>query len=92
MELALFLVSIALIVCLFYLCVFKRYDSMLYGTIVGKYKGNKNKGGYIVVEMDSDIIDDNGWRLQTTKVQGTYDVPAEYYDTVQLGDKGVFPK
>lgn len=92
MEYAIFFLALFLVISMIFHFIRKTYDSMLYGTIVGKYKGNKISGGYIVVEMETRVANDYSIGTNLIKVQGTYEVPSEYYDTVQLGDKGVFPK
>ena len=72
----------------------ERYTKMLIGTIVGKYKGDKNYGGYVVVEIEIEsfnIYNENSFHKQTRKQQCTYEVPEEYYKQKNIGDKGLFP-
>ena len=84
----LFITSIVVNIVL--LC-FKRYSKMLIGTIVGKYKGDKYQGGYVVVEIEIEFYNENSHYKQIRKEQCTYEVPEEYYTQKKIGDKGLFP-
>jgi hypothetical protein len=68
----------------------KNYSEMLTGIIVGKYKGDKILGGYIVAEMEQKYRDEN-YLTKLRKVQKTYEVPEKYYEEKNIGDKGIFP-
>ena len=66
------------------------YRKMLVGIIVGKYKGNEPLDGFVVVEAVESYYDDIGFQ-QKRKIQGTYKVPSEYFDKINIGDEGLFP-
>jgi len=83
--------SITLFILIGILGSTKRYSEMLIGTIVGKYKGDKYKGGYVVVEMEIEFYSENSIHKQKRKEQKTYEVPEEYYTQKNIGDKGLFP-
>jgi hypothetical protein len=91
LYLIIFLLSITLLVLIGVLLSAKRYTEMLIGTIVGKYKGDKYKGGYVVVEMEIEFYNENSIHKQKRKEQKTYEVPEEYYTQKNIGDKGLFP-
>lgn len=82
---------IASIITNFYYVTYKTYSTMVVGTIVGKYKGNKYKGGYIVVEMEVEVSSENNLYKTKVKKQKTYQVPEEYYKEKNIGDTGLFP-
>lgn len=69
----------------------KTYDKMMFGTIVGKYKGLSN-GGYIVVEIK---YQKEGEFTYSNKIpvtaSNTFEVPLNFYDSCKIGDTGVFP-
>lgn len=91
LYLIIFLLSITLLVLIGVLLSAKRYTEMLIGTIVGKYKGDKYKGGYVVVEIEIEFYNENSIHKQKRKEQKTYEVPEEYYTQKNIGDKGLFP-
>lgn len=68
-----------------------RYSKLLIGTVVGKFKGDKYKGGYVVVETDVEYLIGESSMPQYRKEQKTYEVPDEYYTSKNIGDKGLFP-
>ncbi len=85
------LIIITLSFIIFILFQYKRYDHLLEGCIVGKYKGN-SKGGYVVVEVTYQVNGEDEWSPPTKVTDsGIFEVPSFYYDNCKIGDKGIFP-
>jgi hypothetical protein len=71
--------------------MFKHYDNLMAGTIVGKYKGASN-GGYVVVEIKYKIKGPESWSPPIFQTKSdTFEVPSEYFNNCKIGDTGIFP-
>jgi len=89
--LIIFLLAVGCVILLAFIFTHKHYTKLNIGTVVGKYLNNHSlRTGFIVVQMNVERTDSNGYRYHDD-VTETYEVPIEYYNKTNMGDKGLFP-